>query len=182
MVLTPSAMIPLGTKAPDFALPDTEGNTVRRRDFKGQPLLVAFICNHCPYVKHVADKFAQLASQWQDEGIAVVGISSNDVSTHPDDSPEAMAEEAARRGYTFPYLYDESQDVAREYDARCTPDFFLFDSEHELVYRGQMDASRPNSDIPVTGADLQKAIDALRDGDTLATQNPSVGCNIKWKE
>ncbi len=181
MVLTPSAMIPLGTKAPDFALPDTNGTTVKRRDFRGQPLLVAFICNHCPYVKHVADVFAKLAKQWQDEGIAIVAINSNDVDEYPDDAPEKMVEEVAARGYTFPYLFDESQDVARAYDARCTPDFFLFDGEHELVYRGQLDASRPGSDLPVTGADLQAAVDALRNGDTLATQNPSVGCNIKWK-
>ncbi len=182
MALTPSAMFALGTPAPDFALPDTEGRTVSRKDFAGKPLLVAFLCNHCPYVKHVANDLAALARTYQGKGIGVVGISSNDVANYPDDSPAHMKAEARQRGYTFPYLYDESQAVARAYRAECTPDFFLFDMAHRLVYRGQMDDSRPKNGKPVTGADLTRAVDNLLAGKPQAElQVPSMGCNIKWK-
>ncbi len=181
MVLTPSAMVALGTAAPDFALPDTTGAVVRRADFAGKPLLVAFICNHCPYVKHLADGFARVARDLQARGVGVVGINSNDVANYPDDSPEMMVREVAERGYSFPYLFDESQEVARAYDAQCTPDFFLYDGEHKLAYRGQFDASRPGLGLPVTGSDLLAAADAVLAGRPVAEQKPSVGCNIKWK-
>ena len=182
MVLTPSAMVALGTPAPDFALPDTDGRTVRRSDFAGKPLLVIFLCNHCPYVKHVANDLAQVARKYQDKGVAVVGINSNDVANYPDDSPENMKLEKRRRGYTFPYLFDESQAVARAYDAKCTPDFFLYDAAHRLRYRGQMDDSRPGNGKPITAADLTAAVDAVLSGRPApATQKPSMGCNIKWK-
>ncbi len=182
MVMTPSQMLPLGTAAPDFSLPDTDGNTVSLSDFSGKPLLVAFICNHCPFVIHIREGFASLCREYQERGVAVVGISSNDISTHPDDSPEKMAAEKASAGYAFPYLFDESQDVAKAYNAACTPDFFLFDASHKLVYRGQLDDSRPDSGIPVTGADLRAAFDAVLAGEPVSEeQKPSVGCNIKWK-
>ena len=184
MVRTESTMMTLGTVAPDFELPDTDGSTVRRSDFQGRPLLVAFICNHCPFVKHLADHFAEFAKDAQSRGLSVVAISSNDVSTHPDDSPEKMAEEKQQRGYSFPYLYDKSQETAKAYRAACTPDFFLFDSDHKLVYRGRYDATRPKQDPPETptGEDLKAAVDALLAGDPVpADQKPSVGCNIKWK-
>jgi peroxiredoxin len=176
-------MLALGTPAPDFLLPDTTGTDVRLSDFSAAPaLLVAFICNHCPYVKHVRSGLAQLAKDYQERGVAVVGINSNDADTHPDDSPAKMVEEVALAGYTFPYLYDESQEVATAYRAACTPDFFLFDKNRRLVYRGQMDSSRPGNDIPVTGVDLRTAIDAVLDGDPVfGEQRPSIGCNIKWK-
>jgi peroxiredoxin len=181
MVLTPSAMVQLGTPAPDFALPATDGRMVRLSDFAGKPLLVAFICNHCPYVKHVAAGLADLARDFQAQGIAVVGINSNDVENYPDDSPELMVEEVAARGYSFPYLYDATQEVARAYDARCTPDFFLYDAQHRLAYRGQMDDSRPHNGKPVTGAHLRDAAKAMLAGKPAPRQMPSVGCNIKWK-
>ena len=183
MVLTPSTMLPLGTKAPDFSLPNIDGRQVSLSDFEGAPaLLVVFMCNHCPYVKHVADALAQLAREYQQRGVAVVGINSNDAEQYPDDSPEKMAEEAAARGYTFPYLYDETQEVAKAYRAACTPDFYVFDKDRKLVYRGQMDDSRPDSGIPVTGADLRAALDAVLEGKPIpAEQKPSIGCNIKWK-
>lgn len=183
MVLTPSTMLPLGTKAPAFSLPDTSGKTVSLSDFAGKPaLLVVFMCNHCPYVKHVAAGLAQLAKDFQAKGAAVVGISSNDIKSHPDDAPAKMAEEAKLRGYTFPYLFDETQAVAKAYRAACTPDFYVFDREQKLVYRGQMDASRPDSGIPVTGNDLRAALDAVLAGKApVAEQKPSIGCNIKWK-
>jgi len=182
MVMTPSQMLPLGTAAPDFSLPDTDGNAVSLADFSGKPLLVAFICNHCPFVIHVRECLAKLGSEYQSKGVAVVGISSNDVSTHPGDSPEKMRDEKAGAGYTFPYLYDESQEVAKAYSAACTPDFFLFDADHKLVYRGQLDDSRPDGGIPVTGEDLRGALDALLAGESIPSeQKPSIGCNIKWK-
>ena len=183
MALTPSTMLPLGTPAPDFALPSTEGETVRLGDFGAAPaLVVAFICNHCPYVKHVRKPLRDLAERYQGRGVAFVGISSNDVTTHPDDSPEKMAEEKRSVGYTFPYLYDESQDVARAYHAACTPDFYVFDADHKLVYRGQFDASRPGNDVAPTGDDLAAAIDAVLEGRPVPDdQKPSIGCNIKWK-
>ncbi len=180
MVLTPSAMIPLGTKAPDFALPDTEGDTVRRSDFDGEPLLVAFICNHCPYVKHIADQWSIVAQEAQAQGVAVVSINSNDAESYPDDSPEMMRVEAKLRNYTHPYLFDETQNVARAYSATCTPDFFLFDKDHKLAYRGQFDGSRPGNDVPVSGTDLREAVRAVVAGDVVEVQVPSMGCNIKW--
>ena len=184
MALTPSTMLPLGTSAPAFSLPDaTTGKTASIADFQGAPaLLVAFICNHCPYVKHVRQGLAKLIRDYQSKGVAAVGISANDIKSHPDDSPEKMAAEAKDAGYTFPYLYDESQAVARAYQAACTPDFFLFDRERRLVYRGQLDDSRPGNGIPVTGNDLRAALDAVLSGRPVAAlQKPSIGCNIKWK-
>jgi peroxiredoxin len=183
MAETPSTMLPTGTAAPDFSLPDTNGNLVARDDFSSAPaLLVAFICNHCPYVKHVRSKFAELAREYQSRGVAVVAINSNDADTYADDSPEAMAKEVKLTGYTFPYLYDETQDVAKAYQAACTPDFFLFDRRRRLVYRGQFDDSRPGNGKPVTGHDLTAAVDAALAGEPVTSeQRPSVGCNIKWK-
>lgn len=183
MVETLSTMMPLGTSAPDFALPDTEGRTVRPADFKDAPaLLVIFMCNHCPYVKHVRAGLADLGRALQAKGVAVVGINANDVQTYPDDSPEKMRAEVAEAGYTFPYLYDESQEVAKAYTAACTPDFFLFDADRRLVYRGQMDDSRPGNNEPVTGKDLRVAVDALLAGRPISPeQKPSMGCNIKWR-
>ena len=183
MVRTPSTMLPLGTGAPDFALPNVDGRTVTLADAAGpRGTLVMFICNHCPFVKHVADQLAALGRDCLPRGIGVVAISSNDVSSHPADSPEQMVHEAEERGYVFPYLYDETQEVAHAYHAACTPDFFLFDGDRKLAYRGQLDASRPGNEIPVTGADLRAAIDALLSGHPVPTeQRPSLGCNIKWK-
>jgi peroxiredoxin len=176
-------MLPLGTKAPAFRLPDPQGKWVSLDDFKDAPaLLVAFICNHCPYVKHIRSRFAELAKEYQGQGVGVVGINSNDVENYPDDAPEKMAEEIKQVGYTFPYLYDESQEVAKAYRAACTPDFYLFDREHRLVYRGQFDDSRPGNGRPVTGADLRAALDAVLAGRPVSSkQRPSLGCNIKWK-
>lgn len=182
MVKTPSQMLPLGTAAPDFSLPDTEGNTVSLSDFNGKPLLVAFICNHCPFVIHIREDFAALCREYEEKGVGIVAISANDVDNYPDDSPEKMAVEKQTAGYTFPYLYDETQSVAKAYSAACTPDFFLFDQDHKLVYRGQMDDSRPDSGIPVTGEDLRAAMDAVLAGTAVSDeQRPSIGCNIKWK-
>jgi peroxiredoxin len=183
MVQTASTMLALGTKAPDFRLPDPAGKLVSLHDFDKAPaLLVAFICNHCPYVKHIRSSFAEFARRYQGRGAAIVAISSNDVQAFPEDSPEKMAEEIKLAGYTFPYLYDETQDVARAYQAACTPDFFLFDRDRKLVYRGQYDDSRPKSDRPVTGADLAAALDAVLAGRPVPSeQKPSLGCNIKWK-
>jgi len=183
MVKTASTMLPLGRKAPEFTLPNVDGRMVSLSEFEGAPaLLVIFMCNHCPYVIHVADELARLAHGYQQRGVAVVGISANDISTHPADSPERMVAEAEQRGYTFPYLYDETQEVAAAYRAACTPDFFLFDKNQKLVYRGQMDSSRPQSGIPVTGQDLRAAVNAVLAGKPVSTeQKPSLGCNIKWK-
>ena len=176
-------MVPLGTRAPQFKLPDTDDKLVELADFaKSSALLVAFICNHCPYVKHVRAGFAKLARDYQAKGVAVVGINSNDVETHPDDSPANMRTEVAAAGYTFPYLFDESQAVAKAYRAACTPDFFVFDKFKKLVYRGQMDGARPGNDVAVTGADLRAALDAALAGKkALDHQRASMGCNIKWK-
>ena len=184
MVRTASTMLPLGTQAPEFSLPNIDGRTVSLADFAGAPaLLVVFMCNHCPYVKHVADGLAELAREYQARGVAVVGINSNDVQAHPTDSPEQMIHEAEMRGYTFPYLYDETQEVAQAYRAACTPDFYVFDRDRKLVYRGQMDSSRPDSGIPVTGKDLRAALDAVLAGQAVPSdQRPSLGCNIKWKQ
>ena len=183
MVETLSTMLPLGTKAPPFRLPDPTGKLVSSDAFSKAPgLLVVFICNHCPYVKHVQHRFAELAKDYQKRGLAVVGINSNDIENYPDDSPEKMAEEIRTVGYSFPYLFDEDQSVAKLYHAACTPDFFLFDRDHRLVYRGQFDDSRPRNGRPVTGADLNAAVDAVLAGRAVpAEQRPSVGCNIKWK-
>jgi len=183
MVRTPSTMLPLGTQAPDFSLPNVDGATVSLADFaSSDALVVAFLCNHCPFVKHIASEFAELGKAYQEKGAAVVAISSNDVENYPDDSPALMKQEAADRGYSFPYLYDESQDVAKTNRAACTPDFFVFDKDRKLVYRGQLDSSRPDSGIPVTGEDLTAAVDAALAGQPpLEDQYPSIGCNIKWK-
>jgi peroxiredoxin len=184
MARTPSTMLlPLGAKAPSFSLPDPFRRVWTLADFEGAPaLVVAFICNHCPFVQHVRSGFAQLAREYQDRGVAVVGISSNDFEAYPEDSPEAMAEEIRKAGYTFPYLVDETQQVARDYRAACTPDFFVFDRAHHLVYRGQMDGSRPGNEVPVTGEDLRRVLDAVLEGRPVpAEQRPSLGCNIKWK-
>lgn len=184
MVRVPSTMAPLGTTAPEFALPaPATGRTVRLSDFADAPaVLVVFLSNHCPFVKHIAAALGRFGSEYDAKGLAMVGICANDVVHYPDDSPEKMAEEVERRGYTFPYLFDESQNVARAYQAACTPDFFLYDGERKLVYRGQFDSSRPSLDVPVTGADLRSACDAVLAGRApSASQIPSVGCNIKWK-
>ncbi len=183
MVQTLSTMLLLGTSAPQFSLPDPDGKIVSLSDFDGAPaLVVVFMCNHCPFVKHVAPGLADLAREYQDKGVAVVGVNPNDIANYPDDSPQKMAEASKEYGYTFPYLLDESQAVAKAYRAACTPDFFVFDGDRQLVYRGQMDDSRPSLDLPVTGADLRAALDAVLDGRSVtAEQKPSVGCNIKWK-
>ena len=183
MARTPSTMLPLGTQAPDFSLVNVDGRTVSLADFKGAPaLLVVFMCNHCPFVKHISEGLAAFAREYQPRGLAIVGINSNDVTTHPDDSPAMMREEVKRAGYVFPYLYDESQKVAQAYHAACTPDWFLFDKAHKLVYRGQFDDSRPGNGVPVTGRDMRAAADAALAGKTPGSdQKPSIGCNIKWK-
>ena len=183
MVKTASTMATLGSKAPDFSLVNVDGRTVSLADFAGSKgLLVIFMCNHCPFVKHVAGELTRLASDYLPQGLAIVGINSNDASVHPEDSPERMVHEAEERGYPFPYLYDETQEVAQAYKAACTPDFFLYDSQQRLVYRGQLDASRPSNGIPVTGSDLRAAIDAVLAGKRPSEkQTPSIGCNIKWK-
>jgi peroxiredoxin len=177
-------MLALGTPAPEFSLPDAiSGRTVSLAEFaNAQALLVVFMCNHCPYVKHVADQMAQLVREYQERGVAVVGINANDAAEYPEDSPENMAQEAERRGYTFAYLYDETQEVAKAYQAACTPDFYVFDRDHHLAYRGQMDDSRPGNGVPVTGQDLRRALDAVLAGRPVPhNQRPSLGCNIKWK-
>ena len=183
MVKTASTMAPIGMEAPTFSLRDTEGRTVSRDDFADAPgLLVVFLCNHCPFVKHLRAQLADFARDYQGKGLAVVGINANDVETYPADSPEMMAREVEKVGYTFPYLFDEDQSVAKAYTAACTPDFFLFDGEGRLVYRGQFDDSRPSNGMPVTGNDLRMAADALLEGRPLPSEHrPSVGCNIKWK-
>ena len=182
MVKTASTMLPLGTKAPGFSLPNIDGSTVSLNDFaEAKGLLVVFMCNHCPFVKHLRTPLAEFAREYQPKGLAVVGISSNDVANYPDDSPAKMAEEARDAGYTFPYLYDGSQAVAKAYKAACTPDFFLFDGDMSLAYRGQFDDSRPGNDKPITGADLRAAADKVLAGEEVPhEQTPSIGCNIKW--
>jgi peroxiredoxin len=178
-----SAMLPLGTRAPDFRLPDTSGKTVSLSDFKDAPaLLVIFMCNHCPYVKHIRAGLAQLARDYVPRRAGIVAISSNDVVNYPDDGPAKMAQEAKAAGYIFPYLYDETQEVAKAYHAVCTPDIFLFDKDQRLVYRGQFDDSRPSNGLPVTGNDVRSALDAALASQPVATeQKPSIGCSIKWK-
>lgn len=183
MALTPSNMLPLGTSAPEFSLPGTDGSTYTLRDFAaGKLLLVAFICNHCPFVKHIQAELARLGQDCRQQGVAMVAISSNDIDAYPADGMDKMREEAAAAAYVFPYLLDETQQVAKAYDAACTPDFFLFDGVRKLIYRGQFDDSRPGSVIPVSGKDLRAAIAAaLRSQPVPAAQKPSMGCNIKWK-
>jgi peroxiredoxin len=184
MSLTESTMLELGTTAPDFALTDVvSGKIVRRDDFRNQKaLLVLFICAHCPYVKHIEKGLAALGKDYAGKPLAIVAISSNDVTTHPADSPEGLKQQAESFGFVFPYLYDETQAVARAYKAACTPDFFLFDANQRLVYRGQFDRSRPGNGIPVTGEDLRAAIDLVLAGKPVPKeQQPSIGCNIKWR-
>ncbi|MDC6362701.1 MULTISPECIES: thioredoxin family protein [Flavobacteriaceae] len=184
MARTPSNMLPLGTKAPDFKLRDTVSDKILSlSDLKGEKgTVVMFICNHCPFVIHVNPMIAKLGKQYQTQGIGFVAISSNDVVNYPQDAPHLMKENARKMEYTFPYLYDESQEVAKAYDAACTPDFYLFNSDLELVYRGQLDDSRPGNGLPLTGSDLQDAMDAILTGKQVnIDQKPSIGCNIKWK-
>jgi len=184
MAQTPSNMLPLGTVAPSFRLLDTTTDkTISLEEAKGKvATLVIFICNHCPFVLHVNNELVKLGNDYKDKGIGFIAISSNDVKNYPQDSPELMKVEAKKLGYPFPYLYDESQEVAKAYDATCTPDFFLFDSGMKLVYRGQLDDSRPSLEKPVTGRDIRSAIDAiLKDEEINPNQIPSMGCNIKWK-
>ncbi len=177
-------MLALGTKAPSFSLPSVvDGSSVSLAGLEGQPLLVAFISRHCPYVKHLQAKLAEVGNSYRAKGVAVVAIGSNDPITYPDDAPERLAEQAREVGFEFPYLFDETQEVARAYKAACTPDFFLFGPDHRLVYRGQFDGSRPRSDAPVTAADLTAALDAVLAGEPVpADQKPSMGCSIKWRE
>ena len=183
MARTPSTMLELGTKAPDFRLPDTDGRSVALSDFaERKALLVMFICNHCPFVKHVQAELARLGRDCAERRVAVVAISSNDAEQYPEDGPAAMKQEKERAGYVFPYLFDETQEVAKSYRAACTPDLYLFDSELRLVYRGQLDDSRPGNGVPVTGKDLRAAIDAVLAGRPVdERQKASLGCNIKWK-
>jgi peroxiredoxin len=183
MALTPSTMLPLGTPVPEFTLPDSNGNEVSLADFRTAPaLLIMFICNHCPYVKHVAAEIAQLTKEYQERGVAVVGINANDAEKYPADSPAMMTQEAKARGYTFPYLCDATQAVARAFRAACTPEFYLFDGNRKLVYRGRMDGSTPGNSVPTTGGELRAALDAVLAGKSAsADQKPGMGCNIKWK-
>jgi peroxiredoxin len=183
MAATPSTMVALGNAAPDFSLPDPAGTIHRLHDIDDKPALrVIFMCNHCPFVKHISAGLAAFAREYQPRGLAIVGINANDVASYPDDSPQNMAREVKAAGYVFPYLYDDTQAVAKAYQAACTPDFFLYDRARTLVYRGQFDDSRPGNNRPVTGADLRAAVDAVLAGTPVpADQRPSIGCNIKWK-
>ena len=183
MARTPSTMQELGTAAPDFTLPEPKtGNQVKLNDFADRPLLVVFACNHCPFVIHVLPGLVQFAQEYQPQGLSIVMINANDVDNYADDSPDKMVQLSEQYGIDFNYLYDESQQVAKAYRAACTPDLFLYDKNHKLVYRGQFDGSRPGNDIPVTGQDLRQAVDALLQGQPInAEQAPSLGCNIKWK-
>ena len=184
MALTPSTMLPLGTPAPGFELPDTvSGKALRLRDLaRKKALVVIFTCNHCPYVKHIQEGLVSFGADYAEKDVAIVAISANDPAVNPDDRPERLGSEAKRLGYRFPVLYDESQEVARAYQAACTPDFFVFDAQRRLVYRGQFDAARPGSTVPVTGADLRSAVDALLAGKPVSPkQTASLGCNIKWR-
>jgi len=184
MAATPSTMVPIGTPMPSFRLPDPGGTEHDGHELLGERgLLVMFICNHCPFVKHIADELAALGRDLPPRGVNVVAIHANDFQKYPDDAPPKIAEEAEARGYTFPALVDEDQSVAKAFQAACTPDFFLHDAKGELFYRGQLDSSRPNNGMPVTGADLRDAVDCLTDGSPPPPdQTPSVGCNIKWKD
>jgi peroxiredoxin len=184
MAATPSTMLELGTPLPAFRLRDPDGKVVTSKDVDGaKGVLVFFICPHCPYVRHIRAELARAASDFQQRGVAVVAINSNDVTQFPEDGPEGMRQEAKEVGYTFPYLYDDTQEVAAAFRAACTPDLFLFNEQRRLVYRGQFDDSRPKNDIPVTGRDLRNAVDLMLSGQPIpADQRPSVGCNIKWKQ
>jgi len=183
MSATASTMLPLSTKASDFRLPDTRGKMVSLSDFDdAEALVVVFMCNHCPFVKHVINDLVALAKEYQSRGAAFVAINSNDVATYPDDRPEMMTKFAKQKGFPFPYLYDETQEVAKAYHAACTPDFYVYDKDRQLIYRGQMDDSRPGNGVPVTGEDLRAALDAALEGEAApGAQKPSMGCNIKWK-
>ena len=185
MSLTPSTMLPLGTPVPSFSLPDLDGALVSPEDFHAAPaLLVAFICHHCPFVRHIRAGFARFAAEYQPRGLAIVAINSNDRDAFPEDGPEGMRQEAAAAGYVFPYLFDETQEIAKAFRAACTPDLYLFDRDRTLVYRGRFDDSRPrtNPPMPVTGRDIRAAVDALLSGKPVSPdQRGSVGCNIKWK-
>lgn len=184
MAQTPSHMLPLGTTAPEFILPDTiSGKNLSLAELKGkQATVVMFICNHCPFVIHVNPEIVKLANDYLPKGVALIAISSNNIATHPQDSPEKMKEVAAREKYPFPYLYDESQQVAKDYDAACTPDFYIFDKDLKLVYRGQLDDSRPSNKLPLTGKDMREALENILAGKEVSLlQRPSIGCNIKWK-
>ena len=184
MALTPSNMIPLGTVAPEFTLQDViSGREITLNEIMDEKgMLIMFVCNHCPYVKHVQEQMVALSADYHGKGIGIVAISSNDVEAYPEDSPDAMREMAKKWQYSFPYLYDESQQVARAYDAACTPDFYIFNASYELVYRGELDKSRPGNDIPVTGNSLRAALDDLILGTPISEeQYPSIGCNIIWK-
>jgi peroxiredoxin len=176
-------MLALGTPLPSFQLPDFDGRMVASDDVRDAPgLLVAFICRHCPFVRHIRSEFARMTREYQSRGLAVIAINSNDVDEFPEDGPDGMRQEAREAGYTFPYVFDETQNVAKAFHAACTPDLFLFDAARRLVYRGQFDDSRPRNSVPVTGRDLRAACDALLEGRPVsAAQTPSVGCNIKWK-
>lgn len=185
MAQTASTMLELGTIAPDFALIDVvSGRTIRRDDFRGKKgLLVMFICAHCPFVKHIEKELAKLGQDYVPQNIGIVAISANDAANYPADNPEGLRKQAETFGFNFPYLYDESQAVAKSYDAACTPDIYLFDDQFKLVYRGQFDSSRPSNSIPVTGGDLRSALDSVLAGKPISPdQKPSIGCNIKWKE
>ncbi|KQC31506.1 thioredoxin family protein [Flagellimonas eckloniae] len=184
MARTPSNMLPLGTKAPDFLLMDTVSDVQRPlHELKGEKgTVIMFICNHCPFVIHVNPEISRLGKEYKEKGISFIAISSNDIENYPQDAPHLMKEKAKMEGYSFPYLYDETQEVAKAYDAACTPDFYLFDKGLKLVYRGQLDDSRPGNGIPLTGTDLNNAMDALLEEKEIITeQKPSIGCNIKWK-
>jgi len=184
MAKTASTMLDLGTKAPNFSLPDTNNRIISLKDFEHKDaLLVMFISNHCPFVQHIRAEIAKIGKEYQKKNIGIIAINSNDIQNYPDDSPEKMKEEVLKAGYSFPYLFDESQAVAKAYQAACTPDFFLFDKYKKLAYRGQLDDSRPGSSIPVTGKDLRSALDSLLAGKPPShEQKPSLGCNIKWKQ
>lgn len=180
MSATPSTMLSLGTKAPDFNLPSVNGGNLTLNYTKNsKAFVVMFICNHCPYVQHIEEELVNLADEYIQQGIAFIAISSNDAEKYPDDGPDKMAQ----KNYPFPYLYDEDQEVAKAYEAACTPDFYIYDGNNELVYRGQFDDSRPGNDKPVTGNDLREALDAILEGEPVSEdQTPSIGCNIKWKQ
>ena len=183
MVRTASTMLPLATDLPEFSLPNVDGSTVAASDYHGRPLLVMFLSNHCPFVKHLRAALADFGREYQGKGLAVVAIGSNDAEAYPDDGPEKMKDEAQSAGYVFPYLYDATQEVAKRFRAACTPDFFLFDAEGKLAYRGQFDDSRPSNGRPITGADLRAACDAVLAGRPVPEpQRPSIGCNIKWRD
>lgn len=185
MAFTESNMLELGTKAPDFTLPDTvSGKQINLNEIKGgKATVVMFLCNHCPYVIHVNDEIVRITKDYANQEVSFVGISSNDVVNYPDDSPDKMTIHAEKTGYTFPYLYDESQEVAKAYDAACTPDFYVFDADLQLVYRGRIDDSRPSNGVALSGKDLRQAIDAVLSGNAVSrVQYPSGGCNIKWKK